>query len=113
MAPLQAEAEPLLGAGAGGSGSGSSGSGSSGSGGASGKSGGGSGGAAAFRASALSRLLPEDSAYGGGHLLASLHAPGWGITPGQDFVMYRGDVCLGSATVALPGRSLLEEGVLP
>ena len=34
--------------------------------------------------------------------------PARAITPQQAFVMYQGDVCLGSAPVLYPGQSLFE-----
>jgi tRNA U34 2-thiouridine synthase MnmA/TrmU len=64
-----------------------------------------------FRASAFSRLLPEDCRYGAGYGLASLQQPARGIAPGQEFVVYQEDVCLGAAPVVLPGRTLAEQGI--
>ena len=41
-------------------------------------------------------------------LLVRFERPARAITPQQAFVMYEGEVCLGSAPVLHPGRSLFE-----
>jgi tRNA-specific 2-thiouridylase len=65
--------------------------------------------AAAFRPSAFCALHPADAAVAPGSLLATFAAPATAITPQQAFVMYDGDLCLGSAEIAAPGETLFEE----
>ncbi len=63
-----------------------------------------------FEPSAYCRLLPEDSAVHAGYLLVDFDDAALAVTPQQAFVMYDGEVCIGSAPIALPGRSLHELG---
>ena len=72
--------------------------------------GGGNGGGGGFWPSAHSVLHPPDMAVLPGYLVASFPEPAAALTPQQAFVMYDGEVCLGSALIAVPGRSLHEEG---
>jgi tRNA-5-taurinomethyluridine 2-sulfurtransferase len=71
--------------------------------------------ATAFRASRFFRRQQQQKQQHGSSsaanllLVAELSEPAFAATPGQAFVLYRGDECLGSATIAAPGRSLLEE----
>lgn len=65
--------------------------------------------AAGFQPSAYCRLRPEDAGVGAGYLAALFPAPSAAITPGQAFVLYDGELCLGSAPIAQPGMSLHEE----
>jgi tRNA U34 2-thiouridine synthase MnmA/TrmU len=58
----------------------------------------------AFEASPHCRLHPHDSEFGPGSLLVNFQEPALAVTPQQAFVMYDGDVCLGSAPVIVPGR---------
>lgn len=44
-----------------------------------------------------------------GCLEVRLKEPAFAITPQQMFVMYDGDICLGSAAICLPGKSLFEK----
>lgn len=46
---------------------------------------------------------------GGALLVAELHKPLRGVAPGQMFVMYDGDVCLGSAVILGHGPTLFEQ----
>ena len=59
----------------------------------------------AFRPSKFCRLHPSDTELVPGSLMASFPAPALAITPQQAFVMYDGDLCLGSAEIAMPGAS--------
>lgn len=71
------------------------------------------------KGSALSSLQTEVAAGATGHsvvqqqqlLTAGLFVPERGLTPGQMFVMYDGDVCLGSAMIAAHGPTELETGL--
>lgn len=63
-----------------------------------------------FLASAYTQLAPQDAVVLPGYLLAVFDEPAAAITPQQAFVMYDGEVCLGSAPIARPGRTLFEEG---
>jgi tRNA-specific 2-thiouridylase len=76
--------------------------------------GGGGGGGGGFRASRFFRRQQkqqhqQQQPQHPSLLVAELTEPAFAATPGQAFVLYRGDECLGSATIAAPGRSLLEE----
>lgn len=55
-----------------------------------------------FLASAYTQLAPQDAAVLLGYLLAVFDEPAAAITPQQAFVMYDGEVCLGSALIARP-----------
>lgn len=46
-----------------------------------------------------------------GPLIVRFEEPMRAITPGQELVLYDGDVCLGSAMIAQPGASLAERGL--
>eukprot|EP00887_Chlorella_sp_A99_P008097 scaffold12.g8097.t1 len=63
---------------------------------------------AGFVSSAYCRLQPEDGAVLPGYLVAHFPEPAPAITPQQAFVLYDGELCLGSAAIAQPGRSLHE-----
>lgn len=62
----------------------------------------------AVKPSRFCRLASEDAA--AAELHVSFDAPARAITPQQAFVVYDGDVCLGSAPVLWPGRTLHELG---
>ena len=62
-----------------------------------------------FQPSTFTRLQPQDEAISPGYLVALFDQPEWGVTPQQAFVVYDGEVCLGSALIAVPGRTLQEE----
>ena len=62
-----------------------------------------------FQPSMYCRLQPEDSLVQPGYLIAHFLTPAVAITPQQAFVVYDGEVCLGSAPIAMPGRTLYEE----
>lgn len=53
-------------------------------------------------------LRPADAAIEPGSVLVEFDAPAMAITPQQQFVMYDGELCLGSAPIAMPGSSLHE-----
>lgn len=54
-------------------------------------------------------LHPKDQEVHPGYLFVRFdEEPGMAITPQQMFVMYDGELCLGSAPVAMPGRSVHE-----
>lgn len=59
------------------------------------------------KAGAIESVVGEGSQ--GQFLLAELQAPLRGIAPGQMFVMYNGDVCLGTATIIAYGPTLYEQ----
>jgi hypothetical protein len=61
-----------------------------------------------FQPSTYTRLHPSDEGACTGYLVAHFGRPEWGVTPQQAFVAYDDEVCLGSALIAAPGRSLLE-----
>lgn len=61
-----------------------------------------------FQPSSYTRLDPRDSEILPGYLVAHFPQPAAAITPQQAFVMYDGEVCLGSALIALPGQTLHE-----
>lgn len=46
-----------------------------------------------------------------GQLVVRFDEPMRAVTPGQELVLYDGDVCLGSAMIAQPGESLAEGGL--
>jgi hypothetical protein len=62
-----------------------------------------------FEPSKFTRLQPQDAAILPGYLIACFDEPAAAITPQQAFVSYDGDVCLGSALIAVPGQTLHEE----
>lgn len=53
-------------------------------------------------------MSDSDAAIQPGGLEISFEMPARAITPQQAFVMYDGEVCLGTAPVAVPGPSLHE-----
>lgn len=56
--------------------------------------------------------LGEEGVWQNGTLLtAEFDEPAMAVTPQQAFVMYDNDVCLGSADIVLPGRTLFEHGM--
>jgi tRNA U34 2-thiouridine synthase MnmA/TrmU len=61
-----------------------------------------------FEPSRYCRLHHDDVRIADGFLEVGLGAAARAITPQQELVMYDGEVCLGTAAVALPGRSLFE-----
>lgn len=62
-----------------------------------------------FTPSAFCGLLEADAVVGPGFLVVEFDEPAASITPQQMFVMYDGDVCIGSAAIALPGQTVFEE----
>lgn len=73
-------------------------------------SGSGSGGRSpGFGISRFCVLQAEDMIPGPGALVTKLDEPAWALTPQQAFAMYDGEVCLGSALLALPGESVYEQ----
>jgi tRNA-specific 2-thiouridylase len=64
--------------------------------------------AAAFEASSFCSMQATDAAVFPGCVLAIFDEPASAITPGQMFVMYDGDVCLGSAPIVAPGKTVFE-----
>jgi len=56
-----------------------------------------------------SRLCHHVQSRSGSLLLADLCQPSRAVTPGQAFVMYDGEVCLGSAIIAAHGPTLFEQ----
>lgn len=67
------------------------------------------GGTAGFTPSAYCILRPEDAGVHPGSLRVTFPTAAVALTPQQAFVMYDGDLCLGSATIATPGATLHEE----
>ena len=63
-----------------------------------------------FRPSAFCGLHPEDAKIARDFLVVRFPEPAGSITPQQQFVMYDGDVCIGSAAIAMPGKTMFEEG---
>ena len=61
-----------------------------------------------FAASAYCRLHPDDSRTLPTYLVVAFDEPAAAITPQQACVLYDGEVCLGAALIAQPGRSLHE-----
>ena len=61
-----------------------------------------------FAASAYCRLHLEDSRTLPTYLVVAFDEPAAAITPQQACVLYDGEVCLGAALIAQPGRSLHE-----
>ncbi|GAB4823030.1 hypothetical protein N2152v2_010076 [Parachlorella kessleri] len=59
-----------------------------------------------FQPSTYTRLLPQDEAVLPGYLVALFDQPEWGVTPQQAFVVFDGEVCVGSALIAVPGKAL-------
>jgi tRNA-specific 2-thiouridylase len=55
------------------------------------------------------RLDPQDSRVLPSYLVATFDEPATAITPQQAFVVYDREQCLGTALIAMPGRSLHEE----
>lgn len=64
-----------------------------------------------FAPSAFCRLHARDAGVLPSYLVARLDEPAGAITPQQAFVLYDGDLCLGAALIAQPGRSLFERGL--
>ena len=64
--------------------------------------------ATAFQPSRFCGLHPADATVHPDYLIVEFEEPAAAITPQQMFVMYDGDLCLGSAPIAMPGRSLHE-----
>ena len=64
----------------------------------------------AFEPSRFCRLAGDVDAPEAAPLHVSFDAPARAVTPQQAFVMYDGEVCLGSAPVLQPGRTLFETG---
>jgi tRNA-specific 2-thiouridylase len=62
-----------------------------------------------FRTSKFCGLQAEDSKIDEGYVLVGFNEPAGAITPQQEFVMYDGDVCIGSAAIGMPGQTLYEE----
>ena len=67
-------------------------------------------GGEAFEASSYCRLASEEVVPGAA-LHVSFGSPARAVTPQQAFVIYDGEVCLGSAPVLQPGRTLFEAGM--
>lgn len=65
--------------------------------------------AALFHPSVYCGLHPSDAKIKPGYLLVEFSEPAGSITPQQMFVMYDGEVCIGSAAIAMPGRTVYEE----
>lgn len=64
-----------------------------------------------FAPSAFCRLHAEDAGASPSYLVAVFDEPAGAITPQQAFVLYDGELCLGTALIAQPGRSLFEQGL--
>lgn len=64
-----------------------------------------------FSPSSFCRLHPDDARVLPSYLVARFDEPAGAITPQQAFVLYDGDVCLGTALIAQPGRSIFEQGL--
>ncbi len=64
-----------------------------------------------FSPSSFCRLHPDDARVLPSYLVARFDEPAGAITPQQAFVLYDGEVCLGTALIAQPGRSLFEQGL--
>ena len=62
-----------------------------------------------FRKSKYCGLQAVDSKISEGYVVVNFDVPAESITPQQEFVMYDGDVCIGSAAIAMPGETLHEE----
>jgi len=62
-----------------------------------------------FKKSRFCGLQAEDSKINEGYVLVHFDEPAGAITPQQEFVMYDGDVCIGSAAIAMPGQTVHEE----
>lgn len=62
-----------------------------------------------FKKSRFCGLQAEDSKINDGYVVVHFDKPAGAITPQQEFVMYDGDVCIGSAAIAMPGQTLHEE----
>jgi len=62
-----------------------------------------------FKKSRFCGLQPEDSKIYEGYVVVHFDEPAGAITPQQEFVMYDGDACIGSAAIAMPGQTLYEE----
>ena len=65
--------------------------------------------AAMFISSKYCGLYPRDAKILPGFVFVEFPEPAGSITPQQMFVMYDGDVCIGSAAIAMPGRTVFEE----
>jgi tRNA-specific 2-thiouridylase len=61
-----------------------------------------------FRKSKFCGLHAEDSKIIDGYVFVEFDEPAGAITPQQEFVMYDGDVCIGSAAISMPGETLHE-----
>lgn len=68
---------------------------------------------APFRGSRFSccRAVAAAQTFDNGQLIVRFQDPMRAITPGQELVLYDGDVCLGSAMIIQPGQSLAELGL--
>jgi len=64
--------------------------------------------ASSFRPTKFCGLQPTDAEIKPGYLVVKFDRPALSITPQQMCVMYDGDMCLGSAEIAMPGQSFSE-----